>query len=65
MEQLAELPADQTEVVALRVLGGLEVGERARIVGKRPMAVRVLAHQGRQRLAERVEGAGLARGVTR
>jgi RNA polymerase sigma-70 factor (ECF subfamily) len=40
---LAELPADQAEVVVLRVLGGLEVAEVARIVGKRPGTVRVLA----------------------
>ena len=62
---LAELPPDQAEVVALRVLGGLEVAEVARIVGKRPGAVRVLTHRGLRRLAQRVEGAGLARGVTR
>jgi RNA polymerase sigma-70 factor, ECF subfamily len=62
---LAELPPDQAEVVALRVLGGLEVAEVARIVGKRPGAVRVLAHRGLRRLARRVEGAGLVRGVTR
>jgi len=62
---LAELPPDQAEVVALRVLGGLEVAEVARIVGKRPNAVRVLAHRGLRRLARRVEAAGLARGVTR
>ena len=42
---VAELPADQAEVVALRVLGGLEVAEVARIVGKRPGTVRVLAHR--------------------
>jgi RNA polymerase sigma-70 factor, ECF subfamily len=62
---VAELPADQAEVVALRVLGGLEVAEVARIVGKRPGAVRVLAHRGLRRLAERVEAARLVRGVTR
>ena len=62
---LAELPADQAEVVTLRVLGGLEVAEVARIVGKRPGAVRVLAHRGLRRLARRVEAAGLAQGVTR
>jgi RNA polymerase sigma-70 factor, ECF subfamily len=62
---LAELPADQAEVLALRVLAGLEVAEVARIVGKRPGAVRVLAHRGLRRLAQRVEAAGLARGVTR
>ena len=62
---LAELPPDQAEVVALRVLGGLEVAEVARIVGKRPGAVRVLAHRGLRRLARRMEAARLARGVTR
>jgi RNA polymerase sigma-70 factor, ECF subfamily len=62
---LAELPADQAEVLALRVLGGLDVAEVAQIVGKRPGAVRVLAHRGLRRLARRLESAGLARGVTR
>jgi RNA polymerase sigma-70 factor (ECF subfamily) len=62
---LAELPADQAEVVALRVLGGLGVAEVARITGKRPGAVRVLAHRGLRRLAKRLEAAGLERGVTR
>jgi RNA polymerase sigma-70 factor, ECF subfamily len=33
---LAELPPDLAEAVALRVLGGLEVAEVARIIGKRP-----------------------------
>jgi RNA polymerase sigma-70 factor, ECF subfamily len=62
---VAELPPDHAEVVALRVLGGLEVAEVARIVGKRPGTVRVLAHRGLRRLAHRVEAAGLAQGVTR
>jgi len=62
---LAELPADQAEVVALRVLGGFGVAEVARITGKRPGAVRVLAHRGLRRLAKRLEAAGLVRGVTR
>jgi hypothetical protein len=39
--------------------------EVAWIVGKRPGAVRVLAHRGLRRLAKGVEAAGLARGVTR
>jgi hypothetical protein len=62
---LAQLSADQAEVVALRVLGGLEVAEVARIVGKRPGAVRVLAHRGLRRLANLLKSAELARGVTR
>jgi RNA polymerase sigma-70 factor, ECF subfamily len=51
---IAGLPRDQAEVVALRVLGGLDVAEVARIVGKRPGAVRVLTHRGLRRLAERL-----------
>jgi RNA polymerase sigma-70 factor, ECF subfamily len=62
---VAELPADQAEVVALRVLGGLEVAEVARILGKRPEAVRVLAHRGLRRLAKLLKAAELARAVTR
>jgi len=62
---LAELPPDQAEVVALRVLGGLEVAEVARIVGKRPGAVRVLAHRGLRRLAKLLKSAELTRAVTR
>jgi RNA polymerase sigma-70 factor, ECF subfamily len=54
---IAQLPRDQAEVVALRVVAGLDVGQVARIVGKRPGAVRVLAHRGLRRLAERL-GAG-------
>jgi RNA polymerase sigma-70 factor (ECF subfamily) len=53
---IAELPPDQAEVIALRVVAGLEVAEVARIVGKRPGAVRVLAHRGLRRLAERLGG---------
>jgi RNA polymerase sigma-70 factor (ECF subfamily) len=51
---IAELPHDQAEVVALRVVAGLEVDQVARIIGKRPGAVRVLAHRGLRRLAERL-----------
>src|SRR4029453_2127012 len=34
-------------------------------IGRRPGAVRVLAHRGLRRLARRLEAAGLVRGVTR
>src|SRR5215207_3666982 len=61
---LAELPADHAEVVALRVLGGLEVSEVARMVGKRPRAVRVLAHRGLRRPAKLLKSAGQLGGVT-
>ena len=40
------------------------MAEVARIVGKRPGTVRVLAHRGLRRLAQRVEAAGLLGGVT-
>jgi len=51
---VAELPPDQAEVVALRVIAGLDVARVAEIVGKRPGTVRVLAHRGLQRLAQRL-----------
>jgi RNA polymerase sigma-70 factor (ECF subfamily) len=47
---VAQLPPDQAEVVTLRALAGLSVEQVARIVGKRPGAVRVLSHRGLRRL---------------
>ena len=59
------LPRDQAEVILLRVVGGLGVGEVAAIVGKRPGTVRVLQHRGLGRLAERfTRSAVRRRGVT-
>lgn len=49
---IAELPPDQAEVVALRVIAGLDPAQVAEIVGKRPGTVRVLAHRGLRRLAQ-------------
>ena len=51
---IAQLPADQAEVVMLRAVAGLDVTRVARVVGKQPGAVRVLAHRGLRRLAELV-----------
>jgi RNA polymerase sigma-70 factor (ECF subfamily) len=48
---IASLPRDQAEVIVLRVVAGLDVGHVARIVGKRPGAVRVSAHRGLRALA--------------
>lgn len=45
-----ELPAEQAEIVLLRVLGGLDVAEVASIVGKTPGAVRVAQHRAMRRL---------------
>ncbi|HEV2310397.1 MAG TPA: RNA polymerase sigma factor [Acidimicrobiia bacterium] len=49
---IARLPSDQAEVVTLRAVAGLDVAAVARVLGKRPGAVRVLAHRGLHRLAE-------------
>jgi RNA polymerase sigma-70 factor, ECF subfamily len=51
---IATLPADQAEAITLRVLAGLDVRRVAAIMGKRPGTVRVLAHRGLRRLAERL-----------
>jgi RNA polymerase sigma-70 factor (ECF subfamily) len=45
------LTAEQAEVVLLRVLGGLDIGEVARILGKRSGAVRALQHKAIRKLA--------------
>jgi RNA polymerase sigma-70 factor (ECF subfamily) len=56
---IARLPRPQAEVVVLRAVAGFDVAEVARIVGRRPGAVRALAHRGLRRLAERLAaGAG-------
>jgi RNA polymerase sigma-70 factor (ECF subfamily) len=49
---VSRLPADQAEVVLLRVLGDFDVAHVARIMGKRPGTVRMLQHRGLRRLAE-------------
>jgi RNA polymerase sigma-70 factor (ECF subfamily) len=51
---IASLPPDQAEVVMLRVVAGLDVAQVAAIVGKSCGAVRVLAHRGLRRLADRL-----------
>jgi RNA polymerase sigma-70 factor, ECF subfamily len=52
---IGALPPDQAEVILLRVVAGLDVAHTARVVGKRPGTVRVLAHRGLRRLAEVLE----------
>jgi RNA polymerase sigma-70 factor, ECF subfamily len=54
LKLIATLPPSQAEVVALRAIADLDVAQVAAIVGKRPGAVRVLAHRGLQRLARQV-----------
>jgi RNA polymerase sigma-70 factor (ECF subfamily) len=48
---LATLPVDQAEVVALRVLAGLDTPAVAGLLGKSPGAVRVALHRGLRALA--------------
>lgn len=59
---IATLPPDQAEAILLRVVVGLDAQEAARVLGKRPGAVRTAAHRGLRRLAARLDvdpGAGL------
>lgn len=63
LARIAALPPDQGEVILLRVLAGLDVADVAKIVGKKPGAVRVLQHRALQRLAEQLVRDG--RPVTR
>jgi RNA polymerase sigma-70 factor (ECF subfamily) len=55
---VAGLPRDQAEAVLLRVVVGLDGPSAARVLGKRPGAVRTAAHRGLKRLARQlgVEG---------
>jgi RNA polymerase sigma-70 factor, ECF subfamily len=54
------LPGDQAEAVLLRVLGGFDVAEVARIMGRSPGSVRVLCHRALKRLAARMSQEALA-----
>jgi RNA polymerase sigma-70 factor (ECF subfamily) len=51
---LRQLKPDQAEVVALRVIAGLTVGETAAVVDKSEGAVRVLCHRGLRALERHV-----------
>lgn len=49
---IAALPAEQAEVVLLRVVAGLDVAAVAAILGRRPGTVRVQSHRGLRRLSD-------------
>jgi RNA polymerase sigma-70 factor (ECF subfamily) len=49
------LPADQAEVVLLRVVGGLDVAVVAQLTGRRPGTVRVIQHRALKRLAKELD----------
>lgn len=52
---IATLPTDQAEAVLLRAVVGLDAASAARVLGKRPGAVRTAAHRGLRTLAARLE----------
>jgi RNA polymerase sigma-70 factor, ECF subfamily len=51
LERIGSLPRDQAEAVLLRVVIGLDAAAAARVLGKRPGAVRTAAYRGLRRLA--------------
>ncbi|GHH29584.1 RNA polymerase sigma24 factor [Streptomyces lanatus] len=59
------LPRDQAEAVLLRVVVGLDEPVAARVLGKRPGAVRAAGCRGLKRLARRLGGGGVAHEVPR
>ncbi|MER5404783.1 RNA polymerase sigma factor [Streptomyces sp. NPDC002769] len=58
LELVARLPRDQAEAVLLRVVVGLDGPAAARVLGKRPGAVRTAAHRGLKRLAQQIAADG-------
>jgi RNA polymerase sigma factor (sigma-70 family) len=55
----AALSPDQAEVILLRLLGGLDLDQVARIVGKRVGAVRVLQHRALRKLSKEISLEGV------
>ncbi|WP_030894744.1 RNA polymerase sigma factor, partial [Streptomyces sp. NRRL S-474] len=59
LELVRGLPRDQAEAVLLRVVVGLDGPAAARVLGKRPGAVRTAAYRGLKRLAGRLGAEGV------
>jgi RNA polymerase sigma factor (sigma-70 family) len=59
LELVRSLPRDQAEAVLLRIVVGLDGPAAARVLGKRPGAVRTAAHRGLKRLATRLGAPGV------
>ncbi|PZF86177.1 RNA polymerase subunit sigma-24 [Micromonospora endophytica] len=55
IEMIAALPRDQAEAILLRVVVGLDARATARVLGKRPGAVRTAAWRGLRRLAAQLD----------
>ncbi|WP_367321195.1 RNA polymerase sigma factor [Streptomyces sp. HUAS ZL42] len=65
MDLVRGLPRDQAEAVLLRVVVGLDGPAAARVLGKRPGAVRTAAYRGLKRLARQLGADGVSNeGVT-
>ncbi|KOG31914.1 RNA polymerase sigma factor [Streptomyces resistomycificus] len=64
LELVRGLPRDQAEAVLLRVVVGLDGPAAARVLGKRPGAVRTAAYRGLKRLARQLGDEGAGEGVT-
>lgn len=58
---IATLPRQQAEAVLLQTVIGLDGPAAARVLGKRPGAVRSAAHRGLKRLAQHLESLGPGR----
>jgi len=56
---VANLSADQAEIVLLRVIGGLDVEQVADLLGKRPGTIRVLQHRALRKLHAELVKAGV------
>ncbi|GHD94659.1 RNA polymerase sigma factor [Streptomyces naganishii] len=61
LELVRALPRDQAEAVLLRVVVGLDGPAAARVLGKRPGAVRTAAYRGLKSLAGRLGAAGVTK----
>ncbi|MEV0217953.1 RNA polymerase sigma factor [Streptomyces sp. NPDC050704] len=59
LELVSRLPRDQAEAVLLRVVVGLDGPAAARVLGKRPGAVRTAAYRGLKRLARQLGAEGV------
>lgn len=53
---VASLPREQAEAIMLRVVIGLDARTSARILGRRPGAVRTAAHRGLRTLSQKLDG---------
>jgi RNA polymerase sigma-70 factor (ECF subfamily) len=59
LELVSRLPRDQAEAVLLRVVVGLDGPAAARVLGKRPGAVRTAAYRGLKSLARQLGAEGV------